>query len=274
MSYLPKKSSLIQQIVSVSKNAGAIILDIYKNYEDEFIVKEDSSPLTRADTESNKFIVEELKKITPDIPILSEEEKDIPFRVRSKWKKYWLIDPLDGTKEFIKKNGEFTVNIALIRNNRPIFGVIHIPDKQQTYWGVDGHGSFLVDKHQETVRIGVQAESNEKIRFLTSRSHSNDESLILDKLESYEVIRAGSSLKFCLIASGKADAYLRLGPTAEWDIAAGDAIVKFAGGVMVDLQNRNIVYNVSENLINPYFLVTNNNEIAKKILEILNSKDR
>jgi len=270
LSFLNKNLSLIDEIVKVSEDAGEIILNIYKESKNKFILKDDNSPLTNADTESNKFIVRELKKLTPQIPVLSEEEKNIPFDIRSSWDEYWLIDPLDGTKEFLKRNGEFTVNIALIRKNTPIFGVVNLPTKGETYWGAKDLGSHVVQKNK-TKKIEVATSNSQKIRIVTSRSHIGNEGLIVKKIENYELIKAGSSLKFCLIASGKADAYIRMGPTSEWDIAAGEAIVKFAGGIVVDLTDKNIIYNNGENLLNPFFLVATNRKLADKLLKLINS---
>ncbi|MBL10419.1 MAG: 3'(2'),5'-bisphosphate nucleotidase [Acidiferrobacteraceae bacterium] len=269
MTLIDKNLDLFEEIVEVSQGAGEIILDIYENSNHRHTFKEDNSPLTKADTESNKFIVNKLKKITPHLPLLSEEEKRIPFNNRSSWKEYWLIDPLDGTKEFIKRNGEFTVNIALIRNNIPVFGVIDIPVKKQTYWGAEGIGSFIIKNNKKSEKIYVANESKEKMRILSSRSHKGDERILLKKINDYKLIKAGSSLKFCLIASGEADAYIRLGPTSEWDIAAGDAIVRFAGGIIVDLNNKGLEYNKGESLINPNFIVTKDRVIKEKLLSII-----
>tara|TARA_B100001250_G_scaffold360997_1_gene338832 strand:+ start:1025 stop:1837 length:813 start_codon:yes stop_codon:yes gene_type:complete len=270
MSFLNKNPHLIKEVIEISEHAGKSILEIYNNSNLDFQLKEDQSPLTEADISSHKIIVKRLRKLTPKLPILSEEESYIPFSVRSKWDQYWLIDPLDGTKEFIKKNGEFTVNIALMKNNAPVFGVINIPVKKQTYWGSEDLGSYLQKDNHKPERINVDDKNNEKIRILTSRSHGGNEDLILTKIKNYEVIMAGSSLKFCLIASGEADAYIRMGPTSEWDIAAGEAIIKCAGGIMIDLQHKNIAYNKGESLINPPFLVASNQSVANKILNIIN----
>jgi len=270
MDFLNKKSNLINETIRVAQHAGTIVLEIYNQSGNFFKLKEDNSPLTKADTASNNYIVNQLKNITPDIPILSEEEKSIPLSVRSEWKEYWLIDPLDGTKEFIKRNGEFTVNIALIRNNRPIFGVIDIPTKQQTFWGAKDLGSFMLGNNKEKKKLKVSANEGQKIKILTSRTHPGFENLIIEEIDNVELIVAGSSMKFCLIANGVADGYIRLGPTSEWDIAAGEAIVKFAGGITVDIENRDIIYNKSDNLINPHFVVTTNNKLANKLLKLIN----
>ena len=149
------KSELIEQLKEISKEAGKAILEVYNSNFDHQI-KEDLSPLTKADTLSNNIICERLKVITPDIPILSEENSDIPFNIRSSWEQYWLVDPLDGTKEFIKKNGEFTVNIALIENNTPIFGIIHLPVTNETYWGSSTKGSFYIKGNNQETKLCVE----------------------------------------------------------------------------------------------------------------------
>tara|TARA_B100000029_G_C17482749_1_gene926121 strand:- start:487 stop:1287 length:801 start_codon:yes stop_codon:yes gene_type:complete len=254
MSFINKNPEIIKEVVEISKKASRSILEIYEEELSEYEIKSDSTPLTQADISSHRIIDKGLKKITPEIPILSEEGSNIPFEVRSNWGEYWLIDPLDGTKEFIKRNGEFTVNIALIRNNKPIFGVINIPVENQIYWGAKGLGSYVIDNDKEPRKIQVNTRNNKKIRILTSRSHAVNENLILKKLENYEIVRAGSSLKFCLIASGIADIYPRFGPTSEWDIAAGHAILESAGGIIVDMNKKQIEYNKKASYINNNFI--------------------
>ena len=247
----------INKLIDISKNAGDAIMDIY---ESEFDVnfKSDQSHLTEADILSNKIICQSLKKIAPDVPVLSEESSDIPYEQRSKWNQYWLIDPLDGTKEFIKKNGEFTVNIALIENNTPIFGVINAPALSKTYWGCENLGSFLIDQKLQETKITVSNKRMGKLRILASRSHpSNDLDTLLNRIGEYELINVGSSLKFCLVASGEADCYPRFGPTCEWDTAAGQAILTFAGGGVLTLSNETLSYNSKESLRNPSFIADN-----------------
>lgn len=253
MDHIQIKSELIEQLIEISKEAGKAILEVY-NTDFDYEIKKDLSPLTKADTLSNNIICKRLKALTPEIPILSEENSDIPFSVRSQWSQYWLVDPLDGTKEFINRNGEFTTNIALVRDNKPIFGVINIPVENQIYWGAKGLGSYVIDNDKEPRKIQVNTRNNKKIRILTSRSHAVNENLILKKLENYEIVRAGSSLKFCLIASGIADIYPRFGPTSEWDIAAGHAILESAGGFIVDMNKKQIEYNKKASYINNNFI--------------------
>ena len=249
----------IKKLIKISKNAGDAIMDIY---ESEFDVnfKSDQSPLTKADILSNKIICQSLKKITPDVPILSEESSTIPYHERSKWNQYWLIDPLDGTKEFIKKNGEFTTNIALIYKNRPIFGMIHVPVSNEIFWGSKEMGSYHINGSSlsNKKKISVSQKTNDNLRIVSSRSHpSGDLKRLLDKLENFELVSIGSSLKFCLIAKGEADCYPRFGPTSEWDSAAGEAILEAAGGSVVKLNGETLKYNLKKDFINPSFFAIN-----------------
>jgi len=265
------KKKLINAAVEISKKAGETILEVY-NSDFEYTIKEDSSPLTKADQKSHDVILHNLRLLDPHIPILSEEDSDIPFSKRSKWNRYWLVDPLDGTKEFIKRNGEFTVNIALIENNLPVLGVIHIPVSNETFWGSNCSGSFYSQDNKKEKQIYVSKNIDDPIKIATSSSHpSKDLDNLLKKFESYELIKKGSSIKLCLVACGTVDIYLRLGPTSEWDIAAGDAIIKFAGGNIISLLDRDILtYNLKESLLNPEFIAFNNDQNKKRILALLN----
>ena len=263
------KLDLIEQLIEISKEAGKAILDIY-NTDFDYQLKEDLSPLTKADTLSNNIICEGLKALTPNTPILSEENSDIPFNIRSVWKQYWLVDPLDGTKEFIKRNGEFTVNIALIENNIPIFGLINAPVFKEIYWGSQNHGSNLIDTEGNTSKIRTSEKIGKSLRIVTSRSHPSEKlNTYLKKIDNYKIIPRGSSLKFCLVASGKADIYPRFGPTSEWDIAAGEAIVKFAGGEIIKLDGKPMTYNLKDSLLNPEFIVSANKNISQKLLSLM-----
>ena len=258
----------INNLIEISRNAGRAILEIYETNFDVDI-KNDQSPLTKADLLSDKIISQALKKIDSSIPILSEESSKIPFSERSRWKEYWLVDPLDGTKEFIKKNGEFTTNIALIRGNRPIFGIIHAPAKNETYWGVKGIGSFFIkgDSLNDAQKISSSCETNNKLRIVTSRSHpSANLKLILDKLDSFKLINIGSSLKFCLVAKGEADCYPRLGPTCEWDTAAGEIIAEAAGAMVTNFDDKPLTYNKKDHYINPDFLACRNSDYKEMFL--------
>lgn len=259
----------IGKLIETSKNAGEAIMQIYDtNFDIE--IKKNSSPLTKADLESHKIITTSLREITPNIPIISEESSDIEYEERMTWSEYWLIDPLDGTKEFINKNGDFTTNIALIYENRPIFGLIHAPAIDETYWGSEVDGSYFLKSEciKDKERILVSRETDAPLKIITSRSHPSDElSLKLKKLDDCEVLNVGSSLKFCKIARNKANCYPRLGPTSEWDIAAGDAVLSFAGGGLISLDGKTIKYNMKESYINPNFIAYSEKRFADIFLK-------
>jgi len=248
--------------------AGYKILEIYNSSDYELSYKKDSSPLTSADLEANNIINNCLEKT--EFPILSEENKQIDFSERKNWKTFWLVDPLDGTKEFVNKTGEFTVNIALISENSPIFGVIYAPVIDVLYFGIEGIGSFsLANPVLETLDTSVlqiakklnatKNNSLNKLRVVASRSHMSKETIeFVESLKSedteVEFVSKGSSLKLCLVAEASADIYPRLGPTMEWDVGAGHAILKFAGNSLIDYDNRKeLTYN-KENLLNSWFI--------------------
>lgn len=246
---------LLNKIEQTAYKAGKAILEIYNSADFGVKMKSDDSPLTKADLAAHNVIVEDLTKITPDVPILSEESASISFKERSQWNKYWLVDPLDGTKEFIKKNGEFTVNIALIENGQPILSVVYVPVQDIAYTAAKGYGSFKKsDGDRQQIHTHKPARNTPIV--VGSRSHiSDDVKTYLDKLGSHEMTPMGSSLKFCLVAEGKADLYPRLGLTSEWDTAAAQCIVEQAGGRVVTLDNEALLYNTKDSLLNPYFMV-------------------
>jgi len=248
-------ASLLPAVVSIARDAGQEILRIYRSdYEVEF--KDDDSPLTAADQAAHNCIVAALKELTPDIPILSEESAEIPFSERSAWQEYWLVDPLDGTKEFIKQNGEFTVNIALIQGHQAVLGVVHVPDKDTDYYGAAGHGAFIRNPGAEPAAIAVTVPAVSPVRVVGSRSHRGElVDAYLEKLGDHVMVSMGSSLKLCLIAAGQADVYPRLGLTSEWDTAAAQAVVEAAGGKVIDTDGNPLLYNAKENILNPHFLV-------------------
>ena len=256
-------NKLLLDICNVAIQAGNEILNFYNN-DIEVTHKEDLSPLTKADLASNKIILESLTKLNSNIPILSEESL-VDWSIRKNWKKYWLVDPLDGTKEFIKKNGEFTVNIALIEDNNPILGVVYVPAKSLLYLAEKNKGSFKtntkdkLENFEGIQKILVSSQTN-RARVIGSRSHSNAtfDNWVKEKFPNAEIVQAGSSLKFCLIAEGEADIYPRFGPTSEWDIAAGHMIVDEAGGKIRTFQDDSIKYNTKENIINPEFYAIGN----------------
>ncbi len=247
--------SLIADIVAISQRAGAEITRIY--HQDFAVVqKEDTSPLTQADLASHCLIRDALLALTPGIPFLSEESAALDYASRADWSEYWLVDPLDGTREFIKRNGEFTVNIALVRDHEPVMGVVHVPVSGITYWGVAGAGAMRADANSHARAISVRRPCPAPVVVVGSRSHANPRlEQHLAALGSYELVSMGSSLKFCLVAEGKADFYPRLGPTSEWDTAAAHAVVNAAGGKVVTLEGQPLRYNCKASLLNPEFLV-------------------
>lgn len=249
-------NKLCEAIILISKNAGKEILKIYDKEDLGITFKDDNSPLTLADKASNDIIEESLNKITPNIPILSEEGRNIDFSSRKKWSDFWLIDPLDGTKEFIKRNGEFTVNIALISRGAPVLGVVYAPVLDTTWYGVINKGSYKISNDKSEIKINVKKPNNE-IKIVTSRSHANNPKLdkFLKDFPNHKLVKMGSSIKICLVADGSAHLYPRLGPTMEWDTAAAHAVVKYAGGNIYNMDNKSeLIYNKS-NLLNPEFLV-------------------
>jgi 3'(2'), 5'-bisphosphate nucleotidase len=258
-----ENKKLLLDICNIAILAGDEILHFY-NKDIEVTHKDDSSPLTKADLASNKIIIDLLNSLDSDIPILSEESL-VDWNTRKNWSKYWLVDPLDGTKEFIKNNGEFTVNIALIENNNPILGVIFVPAKSTLYFAQKEYGSFSLhtsvklNSLDEAKKITVTKQSN-IVRVIGSRSHSNNTftNWINEKFPNAEFVQSGSSLKFCLIAKGEVDIYPRFGPTSEWDIAAGHIILNEAGGKVLTLDNKEIIYNEKESVLNPEFIASNN----------------
>ncbi len=260
----------ILDIVRIAKKAGDAILDVYTS---DFCVetKDDQSPLTLADENSHKVISDNLKALYPDIPLLSEEGKNIPYNERKGWEYFWLVDPLDGTKEFIKRNGEFTVNIALIHKDRPIIGVIYVPVKGLLYFAQEGIGAYkfegkgALDDFNADNELTAHSQKlpkmaeNKPFTVVGSRSHMSKEteeyvSELKQKHGELNIVSAGSSLKFCLVAEAQADVYPRFGPTMEWDTAAGHVIVREAGGHVTDVKKGSpLAYN-KESLLNPWFI--------------------
>jgi len=248
-------NTLIQPVIDISAKAAQGILEIY-NTRFNVEVKDDKTPLTEADMAAHDAIVAGLKKLTPEWPILSEESATIPYSTRQKWHTYWLVDPLDGTREFIKRNGEFTVNIALIRDELPVLGVIYVPVSGVVYYASKGMGAFRQSPGNAALPIHVKAARDQTLVIAGSRSH-RDNSLdkFLDSIGDHEFISMGSSLKSCLVAEGSADIYPRLGPTSEWDTAAAQCIVEEAGGRITTMDMSQLRYNTKESLLNPNFLV-------------------
>ena len=246
----------VDDLLALACAAGDEIMRIYGR-TDVVLQKSDRTPLTEADLASHRCIVSGLSKLTPDLPILSEESVSIDENERLQWNDYWLVDPLDGTKEFLNRNGEFTVNIARISNHQAIFGVVYVPAHRMLYWGGEGYGAYRQHESDEVVSLEVQSPAPERVRVLGSRSHpSPDLEAYLSQLGAYDFQAAGSSLKFCRIAEGEADVYPRFGPTSEWDTAAGHAILVASKGDVVDLAGHQLRYNSKPSLLNPCFIAT------------------
>jgi len=257
-------SPLALNLISIAEQAGQAILSIYQQDDFQLQIKSDNSPHTAADLASHSLIVEQLQQLTPEIPILSEESANIPWEERKTRNKYWLIDPLDGTKEFIKRNGEFTVNIALIENHQPILGVVHAPELNQTWCGEQGKPAIKITNGKtETIQVKPR-QQGEAWKVVGSRSHAGDSlKQYLQELGEHELISMGSSIKLCLVAEGKAHIYPRLGPTSEWDTAAAHAVVNAAGGGVINHEiDESLQYNTKDSLLNPHFIVKSTNKVV------------
>lgn len=244
---------LRRDCIALATAAGAAILDVYAQ---DFSVehKDDRSPLTQADLASHRIIVEGLRALTPDLPVLSEEDADIPWSVRRTWSRYWLVDPLDGTREFVKKNGEFTVNIALVEGGVPVLGVVYAPVFDYLLHAERGGGAFLRESGED-IAVMTRRPATAPLRVAASRSHLDDRTAaVLQRMGDTERHGLGSSLKFCRIAEGRIDVYPRFGPTSEWDTAAAQCVLEAAGGVVLRLDGAPLDYNRKENILNPHFI--------------------
>lgn len=241
MHAVTKPTAWLDDIAVIATDAGQRILEIY-NGPFDVELKGDNSPLTQADRAAHELIVARLAALTPDIPVLSEESAKIDCAVRAGWTRFWLVDPLDGTREFIKRNNEFTVNIALIENGAPVLGVVQVPVTGVLYLGVKGQGAWKVENGQRRA-IRVRDYKGGRATVVASRSHRGEAvDKFLAQLETreggYDTASLGSSLKLCMVAEGAADIYPRLGPTSEWDTAAAHCVVEAAGGQVTDLKDR------------------------------------
>ena len=255
----------ILKVNFIAKKAGNEIMKIYQQ-DFEVNYKKDNSPLTKADIKSNEVITEGLKDLYPQIPILSEESKEVQYNIRKNWEYFWLVDPLDGTKEFVKKNGEFTVNIALIHKETPVLGVIYAPVLKVLYYALKERGAFKQEKNGKPQKLPNDTHvDNDNLKVIVSKSHYTPETkdfvnhLINQYKKTIRFIQIGSSLKLCLIAEGKADIYPRLAPTMEWDIAAGQAIIEQAGGEVVEFNTQAPLKYNKKNLLNSWFITKINN---------------
>ncbi len=250
---------LALQILPIAREAGAAILKVYNKSGDiQVDHKSDDSPLTLADQAANKVICAGLEKLEQLFPIISEENKQVDYDVRKGYDHYWLVDPLDGTKEFIKRNGEFTVNIALIHNQMPVMGVVYAPVLDEMYWAAKGEGSHLVSSTEERkLEANTFTMTDKELRVVCSRSHLNESTQsFVDALDQPELVATGSSLKFLIIAMGNAHLYPRLAPTMEWDTAAAQIVLEEAGGKVLDNDTREPLRYNKENLLNPYFIAS------------------
>ena len=267
----PIPQDWVTRLVEIVEEAGVRILDVY-NTEFEVQAKDDESPLTQADLAAHHVILAGLTALTPDIPVISEEAAPPEFAVRCQWQRYWLVDPLDGTKEFVNRNGEFTVNIALIDGHEPVFGIVGVPVQNKVYVGdirqsePDRRAYVVEDGQSRTIGGKGEFETSTPIRVVASRNHGGERlEAYLSELESQysglERRPVGSSLKLCVLAEGGADIYPRLGPTSEWDIGAAQAVLTAAGGNVYTPDGHVLAYNTKESLLNPEFLAVANGDL-------------
>lgn len=262
---------LLPKVVSIAKQAGAAIMEIYAASDVVVSRKADCSPLTEADLASHRIICNALINLTPDWPVLSEESAEIPAAQRMAWKTYWLVDPLDGTKEFVKRNGEFTVNIALIENGKAVLGVVYAPVLDVCYFAQQGAGAFVQRFEGGARAIKVKTHiAGEPIKVVASRSHSDARTeALLELLGNCETISMGSSLKLCLVAEGAAHFYPRLGPTMEWDTAAAHAVVNEAGGTVCNKATEELQYNKADLRNSEFFVFAKSDAIFKQAVKVL-----
>ncbi len=248
-------TALLPRIVTLAEQAGVLIMEVYEQTDPGVTYKADDSPLTHADLASHQALVDGLRALTPDWPVLSEESQMVPYEQRRSWARYWLVDPLDGTKEFIKRRDEFTVNIALIEGAAPVLGVVYAPALQALYSAARGAGAWKRQAGQpsEPIRAGDYRAGG--VKMVVSRSHAGPAiDNLIRAVKPADCVDVGSSLKLCLVAEGRAHLYPRLGPTMEWDIAAAQCVVEEAGGSVTDLSGRPLRYNKPA-LENPHFVV-------------------
>ena len=254
---------LREAVIAIARKAAGEILAVY---DSEFAVqhKDDRSPLTAADLAAHRCIVDGLQALTPDIPVLSEESKDLDIAARRQWTRFWLVDPLDGTREFIKRNGEFTVNIALIEDGIPVFGVVQQPTTGALWWGARGKGAFKRDGDVDAP-LRVRKPATAPLRVAASRSHRDERTeAFMAKMGDVEPIGVGSSLKFCMLAEGAIDVYPRFAPTSEWDTGAAHCVLECAGGAVVDPRGRPLAYNQRDTILNGDFIALGDTSLPWK----------
>tara|TARA_B100001971_G_C18209436_1_gene549694 strand:- start:166 stop:966 length:801 start_codon:yes stop_codon:yes gene_type:complete len=254
-------ADLLPQVIALARQAGKAIMDVYAGDNFGTTFKADNSPLTKADLASHRIITETLGRLAPCFPVLSEESPDTSYETRRSWTTYWLVDPLDGTKEFLARNNEFTVNIALIGGNTSVLGVVSAPALGVTYCAARGYGAFKQFDGDDATQIFAEDRSDDPLRMVVSRSHRCEElEAFLNKPPGAVSIPTGSSLKFCVVAEGAAHLYPRFGPTNEWDTAAAHCVVTEAGGTVTNFQGTPLVYNKPE-LLNPHFMVSGKRKV-------------
>lgn len=249
----------LPELLALVERAGRAVMEVYGRADFGTSLKENDSPLTQADLAANRILEGGLRSLTPDIPILSEESSQAPWEVRRQWPSLWLIDPLDGTREFIKRNDEFTINLALIRDGEPVLGIVQAPALQLMYWCGEGTGAFLREGTMppRSIRVAEAPAPGQPIRVVVSRSHPSPRLTgFLESLGPCERLPMGSSLKICRVAEGVAHLYPRLGPTMEWDTAAAHAVLSAAGGRLVEPGGSRLAYNKAD-LHNPHFIASN-----------------
>ena len=249
---------LSRLVVEIAQKASESIMDVYLSETVAIRVKKDGSPVTEADINSHKIIIQELKKLPSRFPILSEEGHQITYKERKEWEIFWLVDPLDGTKDFIKKNGEFTVNIALVEDQTPVFGVVYAPAVELLFWGSLKDGAWKKEANNKVQAVSVAAKLDNTVKIAASRSHPSDKmNTFLEQFKKYKIYSMGSSLKICRVSDGSVHLYPRLGPTMEWDTAAAHAVLKSAGGEMIKYGTGSFLRYNKQELLNPEFIAGN-----------------
>lgn len=261
-----KPEVYIEQAIEIATKAGKEIRDIYLKGTFDKEIKSDNTPVTSADIAAHNIIMSSLQALTPDIPVLSEEDADIPFSEREHWQRYWLVDPLDGTGEFIAGSGDFSVIIALVEHNRPIMGIVYVPMTEVCYYAIAGLGAYKRDLKSEVRIVSRQLDDEQDPPLKLAVSRRQDPQSVL-KLFSHSkhcelIVLGGAALKSCLVAEGKADCYVRIGPTGEWDTGAAQIIVEEAGGQIMDIELQPLSYNERESLENPNFIVVGSPHLA------------
>ncbi|MEL6630930.1 MAG: 3'(2'),5'-bisphosphate nucleotidase CysQ [Bacteroidota bacterium] len=261
---------IASRVIQIAIDAGDLIRSIYERDAGELKIqyKADDSPLTLADEQAHQLIATRLQALTPSIPILSEESEEIPFEERKYWQQFWLVDPLDGTKEFISRSGEFTVNIAVIEEGRPVLGCVHVPMTGETFFAVEGKGAFQhVRNKKRQIHCDPFAPQAAGLRLTCSRSHIREgEKIYMQRFKDPVTIPQGSALKMLRIADGKADVYPRFGPTMEWDIAAAEIILSEAGGHTFQAADGSPLFYNKEDLYNPHFIACGKLDEAERAL--------